>query len=228
MRRETQPVVDIAVETGTRKVFATALDWPGWSRSGPTVDAAIEALATYRDRFEPVARRAGLDLPVDPTFEVVEELSGGSGTDFGVPYEVAAADLEPLRDDDAARLAALVDAAWRELDAVAAVTPTALVKGPRGGGRDRDEMLRHVREADIEYARHIDVVVPRLDATTAEPVPVDEFRTMVLDALRSAREPMPAQERTRSKPWPFRYAARRFAWHALDHAWEMQDKTPST
>ena len=24
--------------------------------------------------------------------------------------------------------------------------------------------------------------------------------------------------------WPVPYAARRIAWHVLDHAWEMQDK----
>ena len=220
-------MVDIVIETGTKKIFASALDWPGWSRGAKTADGAIEALAAYRSRYEPVARRAGLDLPADPDFDVVQELPGGSGTDFGVPYEVTAADRAPLTEDDAARLAALVGAAWAELDAVAAVTPAELVKGPRGGGRDRDEMVRHVVESDIEYARHIDVVVPRLDAKTADPVPVDEFRGMVLDALRAARDAMPAQEHTRSKPWPFRYAARRFAWHALDHAWEMQDKTPT-
>jgi hypothetical protein len=24
--------------------------------------------------------------------------------------------------------------------------------------------------------------------------------------------------------WPARYGARRIAWHALDHAWEIQDR----
>jgi hypothetical protein len=27
------------------------------------------------------------------------------------------------------------------------------------------------------------------------------------------------------KGWLPRYAARRIAWHVLDHAWEMQDRT---
>ena len=26
--------------------------------------------------------------------------------------------------------------------------------------------------------------------------------------------------------WPPRYAARRIAWHALDHAWEIEDRLP--
>jgi hypothetical protein len=25
--------------------------------------------------------------------------------------------------------------------------------------------------------------------------------------------------------WPARYAARRIAWHALDHAWEIEDRS---
>jgi hypothetical protein len=29
----------------------------------------------------------------------------------------------------------------------------------------------------------------------------------------------------RPKGWPTRYAARRIAWHALDHAWEIEDKS---
>jgi len=27
------------------------------------------------------------------------------------------------------------------------------------------------------------------------------------------------------KGWPPRYAAARIAWHALDHAWEIEDKS---
>jgi hypothetical protein len=27
------------------------------------------------------------------------------------------------------------------------------------------------------------------------------------------------------KGWPPRYAARRIAWHALDHAWEIEDRS---
>jgi hypothetical protein len=26
--------------------------------------------------------------------------------------------------------------------------------------------------------------------------------------------------------WPVPYAIRRIAWHALDHAWEMEDRLP--
>ena len=29
----------------------------------------------------------------------------------------------------------------------------------------------------------------------------------------------------RPKGWPQRYAVRRIAWHALDHVWEMEDRS---
>ncbi|MGI8847592.1 MAG: hypothetical protein ACR2GX_04910 [Candidatus Dormibacteria bacterium] len=42
-------------------------------------------------------------------------------------------------------------------------------------------------------------------------------------ALRGPTDGTPLRERG----WPARYAARRIAWHALDHAWEIEDRTES-
>jgi len=81
-----------------------------------------------------------------------------------------------------------------------------LRKGPRGGGRDRDKMIAHVVDAEGAYFRRVGV---------------GEGRAAFLDALRAARQPQPELA---TKSWPYRYAARRVAWHALDHAWEMQDR----
>jgi hypothetical protein len=41
--------VDVAIEATDKKSFATAVDWPGWSRSGKTEELAIEALLAYAD-----------------------------------------------------------------------------------------------------------------------------------------------------------------------------------
>jgi hypothetical protein len=46
------------------------------------------------------------------------------------------------------------------------------------------------------------------------------LRADVLAALRAARSGEPPGP----KGWPPRYAARRIAWHALDHAWEIEDR----
>ncbi|HEY0409337.1 MAG TPA: hypothetical protein VGE42_03625, partial [Candidatus Dormibacteraeota bacterium] len=137
----TTPVIAVALEVGSRRTFASAVDWPGWSRvarGGP--DAALETLAAYAPRYRRIAQRAGIALPPNAAeaLAVVETVPGTAITDFGVPCAVTAADQRPLDAAGAARLVALLEAGWEELDAVAAGAPAQLRKGPRGGGRDRD------------------------------------------------------------------------------------------
>lgn len=207
----------VALEGTGRKVFASALEWPGWSRSGKGPEAALEALLAYAPRFAPVARAAGLDFADSFDAEVVEQLDGGSGTEFGVPSRPTAADARPVDAKEGARLAAVVEAAWAAFDRVAAGAPAELRKGPRGGGRDRDKMVDHVNEADWYYAREIGIRVP----APKSPADTESLRSQVLDVLRHPSDGSPLADRK----WPVRYAARRIAWHALDHAWEMEDRS---
>ena len=46
-------------------------------------------------------------------------------------------------------------------------------------------------------------------------------RSAMLEVLRQPSDGSPIAGRK----WPPRYAARRIAWHALDHAWEIEDRT---
>ena len=202
----------MVLEVGSSRAFASALDWPGWCRAGRDEHAALTALADYLPRYAPVIARAGLATPPD-TFTVVERVPGNATTDFGAPGEVAAADHEPLPAELADRLASLVEAAWAEFDSIVAVTPEELRKGPRGGGRDRDKMVNHVLGAEAAYARAVGLrhKVPALGDTGA----IASLRTDLLASLRAASP---------DTKWPARYAARRIAWHVLDHAWEMQDR----
>jgi len=110
----------VYLEIGTKKVFASAADWPGWCRSGKGDEGALEALASYLPRYAEVATEAGLTLPAGSggTFEVVERLPGDMTTDFGAPGAVADAERGPLSAADADRLATLVAAAWAVLDRV--------------------------------------------------------------------------------------------------------------
>ena len=199
-------------------MFASALEWPGWSRSGRTQEASIEALLAHAPRYAAVVRTAGLDLATSFDVDVAEEASGGSGTDFGVPSALTyAADARPVDATEAARLAVLVEAAWVTLDAVAASAPAALRKGPRGGGRDRDKMVAHVNESDWYYAKELGIRVPSPKTRAA----TEALRAAMLELLRQPSDGSPLAGRR----WPLRYAARRIAWHALDHAWEMQDRS---
>ncbi|HEX2275133.1 MAG TPA: hypothetical protein VHG90_14795 [Acidimicrobiales bacterium] len=211
----------VYVESGRRRVFAGALDWPGWCRSGKGEEAALEALAAYASRYSPVAAEAGIPFPGDAAqaFDVVERLPGGATTDFGAPQAVAQADRRPLSEAEAERHSALVVAAWAVFDRVVATAPAELRKGPRGGGRDRDAIVDHVLGAEASYARTLGVRhrQPARDDTAA----VSALRDAIAAALRtpSSGEPLTP------KGWPPRYAARRIAWHVLDHAWEIEDKS---
>ena len=193
--------VKVYLEVARRRAFACAVDWPGWCRSGRTPDEAVETLAAFADRYREVAPK----LPKRIQLAVVEELPGGGATEFGALDKPCSLDQRPLTAADARKLADIVEASWRTLDRVAAGAPPTLRKGPRGGGRDRDPIVEHVLEAERSYFRSVGI-------RTGD-------RTEFVDALRAART---AES---SGTWPWRYAARRVAWHVLDHAWESEDKS---
>jgi hypothetical protein len=212
--------IEVTVETGAKKTFASALDWPGWSRSGKTEEAALAALADYVGRYAAVVEQAGEAGTFEPReYDVVEHSAGGSGTDFGVPSAITDLDHRPLDAAAADREARLVEAAWAVLDRVGASAPAELRKGPRGGGRDRDKMLAHVIEADWYYAREMGIRVPQPAGT--DRAAIGTMRAAMLDALREPSDGSALAGRR----WTPRYAARRIAWHSLDHAWEMEDRS---
>jgi hypothetical protein len=213
--------IRIAEEAGAKKAFAWAIDWPGWARGGKTPELARAALIGYAPRYAAVAAVAGLELPdVDEgLFDIADSVPGGSGTDFGVPSSITDADRRQVTAPEAERLAALIAAAWKVFDRVADGAPETLRKGPRGGGRDRDKMISHVIDADHAYAREIGVRLPEPHFGEREAVQAE--RAAMLEVLRRPSDGGPLAERR----WTQRYAARRIAWHALDHAWEMEDRS---
>jgi hypothetical protein len=211
----------VMIESSPRKVFAIALDWPGWARSARDEDGAVASLLDYLPRYAEVADQAGVRFArtVDSA-DVVARLDGDASTQFGVPGRPAPGDdSAPLTRAEAERLTKLVVASWEVFDRVRATTPETLTKGPRGGGRDRDPMVDHVLGAEAAYARKIGVKIPQPAADDA--ATIASARGAIADTLRAARRPVPDRERG----WPYRYAARRIAWHVLDHAWEMQDRS---
>ena len=216
-----QDRVEIAEEVGSKRTFLWVVDWPGWCRAGKDVTLAIDSLIEHGPRYAIVTRAAGLELPDVTAHDLftVESLPGSSGTEFGVPSAIGELDRRPTDAGDAERLARLVEAAWAELDRVAASAPAELRKGPRGGGRDRDKMIGHVDESDGYYAREIGAY--QRQPTLADRAAVEAMRAAMLDILRRPSDGTPLAGRT----WTARYAARRIAWHALDHAWEMEDRS---
>lgn len=209
----------VVLEVGSKKTFASALDWPGWSRSGKDERTTIETLLAYADRYAVVTALAGLDVTLPGAPKVIDRQSGDMTTDFGAPGRIHGVEREPVERAELERQLSLLRASWALFDEVVATVTPELRKGPRGGGRDRDGIFAHVVEADRNYARKIGVRTPRFDAI--DRVALLEHREAVFAIVPDLRGGEPVSP----NGWPVRYALRRMAWHILDHAWEMQDKT---
>jgi hypothetical protein len=210
----------VFTEAGSKRVFASALDWPGWARSGKSEEEALATLADYLDRYAPVVRRAGLKPPSADGLVVAERAQGkAKNADFGALGEIAASERGPLSATEGKRIAALLEAAWAEFDEVVAGAPATLRKGPRGGGRDTAQIVDHVIGVEPIYARKMGIAQSKVDP--ANHAAVEAMRQVILAALTAGAPSLAAE----SKDWPLRYGARRIAWHALDHAWEIQDKS---
>jgi hypothetical protein len=210
----TESTIRILVETTPKRTYASALDWPGLARAGRDEVAALAAVGAALPRYRAVLAEAGLDVPAgDAALVVAERCEGDASTAFGIPAMVADADRRPLDAAEAAGIAAIVAAGWQAFDRIAAAAPEELRKGPRGGGRDTSKVVEHVWGGDDAYASVMGVKV----------------RGMAGQALREAMLAALAQPSDGSpmggKRWPPRYAARRIAWHALDHAWEIEDRS---
>jgi hypothetical protein len=212
--------VQVVIEAGETRAFASAVAWPGWSRSGKDEARALERLTSHAPRYALVAAKAGLSFPervMTEDLEVVERTAGNASTAFGVPGRVAELDLHRVSSAEARRLTDIVIACWEVLGEVATAAPAELRKGPRGGGRDRDAVVAHVEEAERSYARSIGLRLP-------ETTPIADVRAAIVEVLglNSDGSPLPGGA------WTQRYAARRIAWHVLDHAWEIEDRSEPT
>ncbi len=208
----------VYLELGKRRVFACAADWPGWARSGKDEKTAVEALAAAAPRYAPVAKAARIAFAPGAGFDVVERLPGDMTTDFGAPSAIAKAELKRLTKKDAGRLSALVSASWTLFDRAVEKAPASLRKGPRGGGRDRDAIVEHVLGAETAYARKLGLRLKQ--PATGDLAAVREHRNAIVAGLRAGTKGVT------DTGWPARYAARRIAWHVLDHAWEIENRSP--
>jgi hypothetical protein len=215
--------MDVFVERGSKRAFASAIDWPGLARSGRDERAALETLVAYAPRYAKVVVRSRLGFRTPAGVDdlvVVERLAGASGTDFGVPELPAPGDDRPIDEAERKRLVSLLRACWRALDGAAESAAGAeLAKGPRGGGRSLEAILDHVRGAEGAY-------LTRLARRAPPDADAQAVRAAVVDALSSAvRHGVEERGPRGGKRWVPRYFVRRVAWHALDHAWEIEDRS---
>jgi hypothetical protein len=218
----------IYIEQGKRWSYAVALEWPGWCRHARGDGDPVAELVAVAPRYQ--AALAMSDIPFHPPngpadLEVIEVLQGNSGTEWGVPSVVPAADERPLDGATTDRLAAILQATWLAFDrAVDAAQGHELRKGPRGGGRDLDALVRHCLESDLAYLRNLGSRTPKLadgDWMASEAAIRERAREALHDraAGRQVRDPNRV-----SRLWTPRFYVRYVAWHALVHAWEIEDR----
>jgi hypothetical protein len=213
----------VMLETGpkNKKVVAVAPDWPGLERGGKTAEVALERLVAYRPRYAHVAELAGMAAEFgasDGSTDVVERYPGTGSTDFwGISFAFASIDRQPISSEELARELTLMRACWTAFDEVRGRVSADMQPGPRGGGRSRDRIVLHVIRTEQDWAKKLGFA--HTPWSVGDEVGLATHRA----AYVAAMEGLHAQGQM-ARSWPLRYLIRHTAYHAMDHAWEMEDK----
>ena len=217
--------VRTVVERGpkNKRSVAFSIDWPGWSRGAKTAELALETLEAYRDRYRPIAALAGMSKEFDGVgrLKVVEDKVGTGSVDFwGISFSPSAREQGPMRETELERAITLLQACWKFFDRVAARVSPEMRKGPRGGGRDRDRIIRHaIRVESEDFARKVGLRIGEEEALT--PAGLRRHRKTYVAAMRAYNAGEVAKP---MRSWTLPFLIRHSAFHTLDHAWEMEDK----
>jgi hypothetical protein len=220
------PTLPVLIEQGLngKRFVAVAAGWAGLERGAKQESEAIEKLVTYLPRYALVAKRAGLDRDFEARTEpkVIDRYTGTGSTDFwGISFAPSPLDREPYDKAAFGRQVALLEAVWAEFDATVKRVTGELKLGPRGGGRERDHVIRHVLANEgEEFAKRVGVPTDR--AALETPKGITAHRKRFVDAMRAWYE----EDKPLGK-WTVPYLLRHTAYHALDHAWELQDRDPA-
>jgi len=212
----------VILEMGkSRKVVAGAMDWPGLDRWGTSEEDALRKLSSYAPRYAAVAERAGMagEFASARDVDVVELVPGSSSTDFwGVAHVPSQIEREVLPLADLDRRLDLLQACWAFFDDTAVRVSEELRPGSRGGGRSREEIIRHVylTEPD-QLSRKVEVRTPFDLVLTQDGLAA--HRQAYIEAIRAYN----AQGKA-ARSWPIQFLVRRTAHHVMDHAWELEDR----
>ena len=216
--------VRVVIERGPKgkKAVAFALDWPGWSRGAKTPELAVETLESYRERYRLIAEAAGMGARFkrEGRFEIIEDRVGPGSTDFwGISFAPSATEHDPMNAKELDRKVSVLQTCWEYFDKVGKRVSAEMLKGPRGGGRDRDHIIRHtIRVESEEFAKRLGLRIPEEGALT--PAGLRSHRKNYIAAMRAYN----AGEGKRMKSWTLPFLIRHSAFHVMDHAWEMEDK----
>jgi hypothetical protein len=220
--------IPVYLESGKKRVFAVAVEWPGWVRSARDEQSALQTLLEHAPRYAQVLSQTSLRFQPPGAVEdfwITERLEGNATTEFGGMGAVPGSDLQPLSVADLQRSQEILSACWQAFDAaVVSAEGKELRKGPRGGGREALEMQRHVLESEASYVRRLGLKLPNSDYSNPEAR--QQNRAFILSALADKRsQTSPGQGPRGGRLWMPREFIRHAAWHIVDHIWEIEDRS---
>ncbi len=150
--------------------------------------------------------------------DVVEQYQGTGSTDFwGISFAFSSIDQQAMPREALERELALMRACWAFFDGVRSRVSAEMQRGPRGGGRDRDTIVRHTVAVELNWTMKLGLPAPQDALLTGEGVIA--HRDAYCNAIRALHS-----QGKMARTWPLRYLIRHTAYHTLDHAWEMEDK----
>ncbi|MEM7133607.1 MAG: hypothetical protein AAF702_45355 [Chloroflexota bacterium] len=218
----------VTLEIGPKgkRVVAVAPDWPGLERGAKTGEEAIDRLRSYIPRYSQVATLADMNAEFNAiknikNINVVEQYPGTGSTDFrGISFAFSSIDKQEISSDELERELTLLQACWAFFDDVRGRVSAEMQKGPRGGGRDRDQIVRHTFAAEQQWAKKIGLLTP--DGAMLTDEGLKSHRDGYCLAIRNYHSS--GKLAGKVAKWPLRFLIRHTAFHTMDHAWEMEDK----
>jgi hypothetical protein len=117
--------------------------------------------------------------------DVVELYRGTRSTDFwGISFALSSIDVRSMSRKGLDRELSLMQACWTFFDEVRTHVSTEMLKGVRGGGRDRDHTVRHVRDVEQDWAKKVRVDTPK-DVVVIDDEGIGAYRGAYCTAIRT-------------------------------------------
>jgi len=216
--------INIYLELGKKKTVAYAVDHLGYFRVAKTEEEVLEMLLTYGGRYAKLMRAGGINFS-SPTsiadFNIIKKYEGNTTTDFGSPGIIPDEDKRLITAADAEQYEKLLRTCWDAFDkAIASAEGKELQKGPRGGGRDLEKILAHVRESNLSYLRKQDQNVPQELHEDRGAIRIAILETLPIAVAGG----IPKEGPRGGAMWPTPYFVRSIVGHVVDHIWEIEDR----
>jgi hypothetical protein len=216
--------MNIYLELGKKKTVAYAVDHLGYFRVAKTEEEVLEALLIYGERYAKLMHAGGINFSAPTSladFNIVKQYAGNATTDFGSPGIIPDEDKRPISAADAEQYEKLLRACWEAFDkAIASAEGKELKTGPRGGGRDLQKIITHVRDSNLAYLGKQGQKVPKQLREDRGAI-----RIAILETLTIALEGgIPAKGPRGGVMWPTPYFVRSLVGHMVDHIWEIEDR----